>query len=73
MYVIPDYRGAGVARQVLEELERCALERGLRTIRLDTNARLTEANRMYRAAGYRQIPDYNSNPRADRWYEKLLA
>ena len=28
---------------------------------------------MYRAAGYREIPDYNSNPHADRWYEKCLA
>jgi hypothetical protein len=38
-----------------------------------TNARLVEANRMYTEAGYREIEDYNSNPRANRWYEKLLA
>jgi hypothetical protein len=45
----------------------------VRAVRLDTNARLTEANRMYTEDGYRRIEDYNSNPRADRWYEKLLA
>jgi GNAT superfamily N-acetyltransferase len=73
MYVMPDYRGAGVAGRILEELEQCARGHGLRAIRLDTNARLTEANAMYKAAGYREIPDYNSNPRANRWYEKLLA
>ena len=73
MYVVPDHRGAGVAKRILEELEQRARERGLRALRLDTNARLTEANAMYRAAGYREIPDYNANPRADRWYEKRLA
>ncbi len=73
MYVVPDHRGAGVAKRILEELEQRARERGLRAIRLDTNARLTEANAMYREAGYREIPDYNANPRADRWYEKRLA
>ena len=73
MYVVPEYRGAGVAKRILEELERRARRRGLRAIRLDTNARLVEANRMYTEAGYREIEDYNSNPRANRWYEKLLA
>ena len=73
MYVIPEHRGAGVAKRILEELERRARGRGLRAVRLDTNARLTEANRMYREAGYREIEDYNSNPRSDRWYEKPLS
>jgi GNAT superfamily N-acetyltransferase len=73
MYVVPEYRGAGVAKRILEELERRKRERGLRAVRLDTNARLVEANRMYREAGYVQIEDYNSNPRSDRWYEKPLA
>jgi GNAT superfamily N-acetyltransferase len=62
-----------VAKRILEELERRKRERGLRAVRLDTNARLVEANRMYREAGYVQIEDYNSNPRSDRWYEKPLA
>jgi GNAT superfamily N-acetyltransferase len=73
MYVLPEYRGAGVATTILAELERRARERGLSAVRLDTNARLVEANRMYREAGYREIADYNANRRADRWYEKPLA
>ncbi len=73
MYVVPEYRGAGVAKRILEELERRARGRGLRAVRLDTNARLVEANRMYREAGYVGIEDYNSNPRSDRWYEKPLG
>lgn len=73
MYVVPGQRGAGVAKRILSELERRARSRGLRAVRLDTHARLLEANRMYRVAGYRQIEDYNGNPRSDRWYEKPFA
>jgi GNAT superfamily N-acetyltransferase len=73
MYVVPSHRGAGIARRVLEELERRARARGFEAIRLDTHDRLSEATAMYSGAGYRQIPDYNSNPRSNRWFEKLLA
>jgi GNAT superfamily N-acetyltransferase len=73
MYVVPGHRGAGVAKRILTELERRARARGLRAVRLDTNTRLVEAIRMYTEAGYRQIEDYNGNPRSDRWFEKLLA
>jgi ribosomal protein S18 acetylase RimI-like enzyme len=73
IYVIPDYRGSGIAKRILEELERRARRHGQRAVRLDTNTRLAEANRMYLAAGFRRIEPYNSNPRADRWYEKPLA
>ena len=30
------------------------------------------ANEACETAGYRRIPDYNSNPRSNRWYEKPL-
>jgi GNAT superfamily N-acetyltransferase len=73
MYVVPAHRGSGVARQLLEELERRAREHGFARVRLDTHDRLSEANRLYRSAGYREIPDYNANPRANRWFEKFLA
>ena len=73
MYVVPEYRGAGVAKRILEELEQRARRHGQRAIRLDTNERLVEANHMYLAAGFRRIEAYNSNPRANRWYEKSLA
>jgi GNAT superfamily N-acetyltransferase len=73
MYVMPAYRGAGVARRLLEELEQRGRARGFETVRLDTHDRLGEANRLYRGAGYREIPDYNGNPSANRWFEKSLA
>ena len=27
---------------------------------------------LYRAAGYREVPDYNGNPYAAHWFEKTL-
>jgi GNAT superfamily N-acetyltransferase len=73
MYVKPVHRGSGVGRRLLEDLERRARAYGYETVRLDTHDRLTEANSLYRSTGYREIDDYNGNPRANRWYEKLLA
>jgi GNAT superfamily N-acetyltransferase len=73
MYVVPAHRGTGVARRLLEALEQLARERGFGTVRLDTHDALTEANRLYEGAGYREIPDYNGNPSANRWFEKPLA
>jgi GNAT superfamily N-acetyltransferase len=73
MYVVPEYRGAGVAKRILDALEQLARERGFEAVRLDTHERLGEANRLYRSAGYREIEDYNGNPSANRWFEKPLA
>jgi GNAT superfamily N-acetyltransferase len=73
MYVVPQQRRGGVARQLLEALESRARGHGFDVVRLDTHDRLPEANGLYRSAGYREIGDYNSNRRANRWYEKPLA
>ena len=73
MYVVPEYRGAGVAKRILDALEQLARERGFEAVRLDTHERLGEANRLYRGAGYREIEDYNGNPSVNRWFEKHLA
>ena len=73
MYVVPAHRATGVARGLLHALEQRARERGFGTVRLDTHDALSEANRLYAGAGYREIPDYNGNPSANRWFEKPLA
>ena len=41
--------------------------------RQDTHDRLVEAVGMYRGAGYREVPDFNANPRSNAWFEKPLA
>jgi GNAT superfamily N-acetyltransferase len=72
MFVSPAFRGDGLARRLLAELEEIARGRGCRAIRLDTSAYLTPAVALYRAAGYREVAAYNSNPKADLWFERSL-
>jgi GNAT superfamily N-acetyltransferase len=72
MYVVPAYRGAGVAARLLDELHAIAREHGCRAARLDTSAYLTAAVALYRSAGYDEVADYNGNPKADRWFEREL-
>jgi GNAT superfamily N-acetyltransferase len=72
MFVVPDARGRGHGRRLLEALERAARDLGYRLARLDTAESMTTAMAMYRAAGYRSIPDYNGNSYASFWGEKAL-
>jgi ribosomal protein S18 acetylase RimI-like enzyme len=72
MWVSPEARGQGLGRRLLQELEQCARNLNLHTVRLDTNETLDEAIRLYRTAGYREIERFNDNPYAQRWFEKTL-
>jgi GNAT superfamily N-acetyltransferase len=69
MYVAPLFRGRGLARTLLQALEDTARALGHRAVRLDSQSATWP---MYRAAGYREIADYNDNPHADVWGEKPL-
>jgi ribosomal protein S18 acetylase RimI-like enzyme len=73
VWVAGTVRGLGVGRRLLGELERYAAERGATAVRLDTNRNLTEAIALYRSAGYREIPPYNTERYAHHWFEKPLA
>lgn len=73
VWVAATVRGLGVGRRLLGELERYAAERGATAVRLDTNRNLTEAIALYRSAGYREIPPYNTERYAHHWFEKPLA
>ena len=72
MYVAPDARGRGLGRRLLEALEEEARSLGYARIRLDTGARQPEARAMYERAGYHAVDDYNGNPQASFWGEKVL-
>jgi GNAT superfamily N-acetyltransferase len=58
MYVREDRRRAGIARVILDELERTAMEAGLRRLVLETGNAQPEAIAMYRAAGFVDIPAF---------------
>ncbi|MGQ4483339.1 bifunctional helix-turn-helix transcriptional regulator/GNAT family N-acetyltransferase [Streptomyces sp. SAS_276] len=73
VWVHPDARRLGLARRVLAELEQAAVEHGFTVVRLDTHAALTEAQAMYRACGYAEIPAYVDHVYADHWFEKRLT
>jgi GNAT superfamily N-acetyltransferase len=72
MFVAPVFRGRGLARALLTELERIARERDCRRVQLDTSDYLTGAVALYRAAGYREVPPYNENAKANLWFEREL-
>ncbi|MGR3870294.1 bifunctional helix-turn-helix transcriptional regulator/GNAT family N-acetyltransferase [Streptomyces graminifolii] len=73
VWVHPDARRLGLARRVLAELEQAAVDHGFTVVRLDTHAALTEAQAMYRACGYAEIPAYVDHVYADHWFEKRLT
>ncbi|CAN5132846.1 hypothetical protein BH10PSE7_BH10PSE7_37840 [soil metagenome] len=72
MWTAPSARGQGVAREVLQTLESIAREIGLKRLRLETNRTLTEAQALYRKAGYEEVSRFNEEPYAHHWFEKLL-
>jgi GNAT superfamily N-acetyltransferase len=73
MWVAESARGLGIGRRLLIELENRAAADGARTIRLETNKTLTEAIRLYRSAGYREVDAFNDEPYAHHWFEKHLG
>lgn len=72
MWVASEYRGVGVGRRLLAELEAHAKSSGARVARLETNRALTDAIQLYRSSGYREVAPFNDEPYAHHWFEKLL-
>jgi putative acetyltransferase len=60
MYVEPDFRGRGIARRILAELEGRAVRFGFTVARLETGVQMPEAIRLYESAGYRRIDNYGT-------------
>ncbi|MFM8362032.1 MAG: GNAT family N-acetyltransferase [Haliscomenobacter sp.] len=58
MFTRPDYRGKGVARAVLTELEHWAAELGFEKCVLETGKKQPEAIALYQKCGYAQTPNY---------------
>jgi DNA-binding MarR family transcriptional regulator/N-acetylglutamate synthase-like GNAT family acetyltransferase len=73
MWVDPAWRGAGLGSRLLRYLETEAVHLGYHTVRLDTNASLTDAIALYERTGYHHIARYNDNPYAQVWLEKRLT
>ena len=73
MWVSPGARGLGVGKRPLQALENKARSLGYRTVCLETNKALTEAQQLYRSSGYREVAPFNDEPYANHWFEKRLS
>jgi putative acetyltransferase len=65
MYVEPERRGQGVAKQILEHLEAAAQDMGAQRLVLETGIHQTEAIGLYRRAGFSSIScfgEYEGSP-----------
>ncbi len=72
MWVAESARGLGIGRRLLAHLENIARDHGSREARLETGDVLGEAIALYRSAGYAEVPPFNDEPFADRWFAKPL-
>lgn len=71
IYVRPEGRRRGLAREISTRLIDFAREQGYERVRLDTLARLSGAVELYRSLGFVDIPAYNFNPEEDIVYMEL--
>lgn len=58
MYVQPAFRGKGIAKLILNELEKWAAEEGFNAARLETAIRQPEAIALYEKQNYLRIANY---------------
>lgn len=61
MYLRPEARGRGIGRSLLEELLDTARRFECREARLDTGWFMTDAHRLYRAAGFEECAPYDGS------------
>jgi GNAT superfamily N-acetyltransferase len=72
LWVAPSARGLGLARRLMKAAEDAARELSIKTLRLDTNSALPEAQQLYRSGGWNEIERFNDDPYPDTFFEKQL-
>ena len=71
LYVRPAFRGRGLGRTLTDMIISRARAAGYKEMLLDTLPFLQSAQRIYRAAGFREIEKYNDSPMDGATYMKL--
>jgi ribosomal protein S18 acetylase RimI-like enzyme len=59
LYVVPQYRGEKIGKQLVEALIRVATENGYERIWLDTMLEMTAAQKLYERLGFHMIEPYH--------------
>ena len=75
MYVMPEWRGRGVAQALLRQLEQVSRQKGFAVLRLETGVYQQEARRLYERVGFSRCPafgEYAENG-VNLCYEKRIV
>jgi len=74
MYVRPEFRGRGFAKQLLDHLTDYARSQGVEILRLETGIHQHAAIGLYEQVGFRRIPPFGSyrDDPVSRCYEKRI-
>jgi GNAT superfamily N-acetyltransferase len=72
MWLAESTRGLGLGRRLLHHLEELARRHGSSEAHIETSDVLPEAIALYRSEGYVEVPPFNDEPFADRWFTKAL-
>ena len=72
MYLLPDARGQGLGRHLLQTLEKAIAEHGFQQIWIETASVLKEAVKFYESSGYQPSTGVETD-RCDRVYMKKLG
>jgi len=60
LYVPEKYRGKGIAKEIVKELENCLVKRSIFTARLETGIHQHEAIALYKKLGYSEIAPFGN-------------
>jgi N-acetylglutamate synthase-like GNAT family acetyltransferase len=71
LYVLPNFRGAGLASRLMDYIEQLAMGT-VDWVYLDTGANFHAAQSLYHARGYEACERYNDNPQATCFFRKRL-
>lgn len=71
LYVLPEFRGHGLASKVMDSAEALA-SRFADWLYLDTGRDFAAAQSLYKARGYEACERYNDNPQAVFFYRKRI-